>query len=84
MPNVVGEFGPRAKTAPGSEVVMRQSTCSESLIDAILKEADAAVPLVALLRSHGVRKPTLFKGWRKYARASGAGEKRRPTSTCVR
>jgi putative transposase len=39
---------------------MRKSKFSESQIVAMLKEADAGVPVADLLRKHGISKATFF------------------------
>jgi putative transposase len=49
---------------------MRTSKFSESQIVAMLKEAEAGVPVADLLRKHGVSKATFFKWRNKYAGAS--------------
>jgi len=49
---------------------------SESQIVSILKEADAGVAVVDLMRKHGLSKTTFFKWRSKYAGASIADVKR--------
>jgi putative transposase len=55
---------------------MRRAMFSESQIVSILKEADAEVAVVDLMRKHGLSKTTFFKWRSKYAGASIADVKR--------
>ena len=55
---------------------MRKSKFSESQIVWILKDAESGVPVVDLLRKHGVRKATFFKWRSKYGGASISDVKR--------
>ena len=50
---------------------MRKSKFSGSQIVAMLKEAEAGVPVADLLRQHRVSKATFFKWRSKYAGALG-------------
>lgn len=45
---------------------MKKSTKSEQQIVAILKEADAGVPVVDLCRQHGISQSTFYKWKAKY------------------
>ena len=55
---------------------MRKSKFNESQIVGILKETESGVPVVDLLRRHGISKTTFFKWRSKYAGASVADVKR--------
>ena len=55
---------------------MRKSKFSESQIVGILKDAESGVPVVDLLRKHGVSKATFFKWRSKYGGASVSDVKR--------
>jgi putative transposase len=55
---------------------MRASRFSESQIVEILKEGDAGVPVVELLRKHGISRNTYFTWKRKYGGASVADLRR--------
>lgn len=45
---------------------MRKSKFSESQIVAILKEADSGIPVVEVLRNHGISAATFYKWRSKY------------------
>ena len=55
---------------------MRKSKFIESQIVGILKDAESGVPVVDLLRKHGVSKATFFKWRSKYGGASISDVKR--------
>lgn len=55
---------------------MRKSKFSESQIVAIRREADCGVPVVDLLRKHGISRPTFFKWRSKYGGATVSDLKR--------
>jgi putative transposase len=49
---------------------MRTSKFSESQIVAILREAEAGVPVAEVIRKHGVSRATYFRWQAKYANAT--------------
>ena len=55
---------------------MRKSKFTESQIVGILKEAEAGVPVLDLLRRHGVSRASFFLWRRKYAGVSVTDVKR--------
>jgi putative transposase len=48
---------------------MRKSKFSEAQIVAILREADAGVPVAEVLRKHGISRPTFYLWKQKYGSA---------------
>jgi putative transposase len=52
-----------------SGVAMKKTTKSETQIVAILKEAEAGVPVEELQRQHGISKSTFYKWKAKYGGA---------------
>ena len=49
---------------------MRKSKFSETQIVAILQEAEAGLPVAAVLRKHGISRPTYFNWKAKYGGSS--------------